>query len=328
MIAKRMIAFILIESTYRCRGPLEGKRHKMNGTPSQCVHWHLMERVVDFLSVRHQSCARRVRKVLWEAVRAASMENLLCAMVHQDTVGEDLVVVALTCEVYPFPSIDALVEWSGGMALLYEELLSRFPHAAAMGISARLAAIRPFPFASGSVVRTMGTSSAAALDSVVMGMRDAGVLFRVCYSAAHSTLCLHGATAGMYVTSFLPSLTNIKPSAFRCRPLQLLCLADFPLLESIGEYAFACSCLFRVELTDLSSLRTICPYAFFKCKSLHFVRLTNLPLLETIGEFVFSQCSLTGSAIASLFSPLAWRTCRGSRTLARAFFPGACISRR
>ena len=102
-----------------------------------------------FLAAPQRACARRTSKALWAAVRDASMEDLLCAAVlEHHTPGDtdaQLVVVAMSRVVGPVPW-DALVAWSGGPALFSEELRLRFPGAAAIGISARLVAIRPFPF--------------------------------------------------------------------------------------------------------------------------------------------------------------------------------------
>ena len=59
------------------------------------------------------------------------MEDLLRAAVleHHDTntVYAQLVVVVTTRAVGPFPSYDALVAWSGGLAVLHEELQLRLP---------------------------------------------------------------------------------------------------------------------------------------------------------------------------------------------------------
>ena len=61
----------------------EGNR---NVSP-QRVHRHVVDRVVAYLTVPQQACARRASKALWEAVRAEWMENLLRATVleHRDT---------------------------------------------------------------------------------------------------------------------------------------------------------------------------------------------------------------------------------------------------
>ena len=150
--------------------------------PPQRVHRHVVDRVVAYLTVPQQACARRASKALWEAVRAESMEDMLRATVHEyrDTsnVGAQLVFVAMSRAVAPFPSRDVLVEWCGGLTRLYEELQQRFPRAAAIGVSAQLAAIRPFPFASGSTVTAMCILSAHALDSVVLEVRNPSILVR------------------------------------------------------------------------------------------------------------------------------------------------------
>ena len=112
------------------------------------------------------------------------MEDMLHATVveHEDAhaVEAQFVVVAMSRAPGPFPSVDALLAWSGGLGPLYGELQLRFPHAAAIGISARLAAIRPFPFASGCATMTAcvvtavaSAPSALMIESVVLGVRNA-----------------------------------------------------------------------------------------------------------------------------------------------------------
>ena len=105
------------------------------------MHPHVAERVVTFLGVPQRARARRASKALWEAVSAASMEDLLRATVleRQDlrNAYSLLVVAAMNRAVVPFPSADALVAWSGGLAPLFEELPQRFPRAAAIAVSAR-----------------------------------------------------------------------------------------------------------------------------------------------------------------------------------------------
>ena len=115
----------------------------------QRVHRDVAERVVALLTVPQRACARRASKALWKAVRAASMEDLLRATVleQRDPSAADvqLVVVAMSRVVVSFPSAEALVAWSGGLGPLYEELQLRFPHTAAIGISARLGRCSPLP---------------------------------------------------------------------------------------------------------------------------------------------------------------------------------------
>ena len=113
---------------------------------------------------------------------AASMEDMLRATVlwYPDVGVVDraaLVVVAMSHVPAPFPSADVLVSWSGGLGLLYDELTKRFPHAAAIGVSARLAAIRPFPCTSGCVTMTACVVSAVAssplfVESVALWVRN------------------------------------------------------------------------------------------------------------------------------------------------------------
>ena len=106
----------------------------------QRVHRDVTERVANFLTVSQRACARRASNALWEAVTAASMEDMLRATVleQDDTttravdasaVDAQLVVVAMSRASGPFPSMDALLAWSGGLGPLYDELQLRFPHA-------------------------------------------------------------------------------------------------------------------------------------------------------------------------------------------------------
>ena len=64
----------------------------------QRVHRHVVDRVVAYLTVPQQACARRASKALWEAVRADSMEGMLRATVleHQYTANAQLVFVAMS----------------------------------------------------------------------------------------------------------------------------------------------------------------------------------------------------------------------------------------
>ena len=273
--------------------------------PPQRVHRHVVDRVVAYLTVPQQACARRASKALWEAVRAESMENLLRATVleHRDTsnVGAQLVFVAMSGGVAPFPSGDAMVEWCGGLTLLYEELQQRFPRAAAIGVSARLAAIRPFPFASGSTVTAMCILSAHALDSVVLEVRNPSILVRALShdGAACPILCLEGVTPEEFPQmldgvplSSLPPIRCIAPSAM-CEKdsLRSVCLANLPLLENIGDYAFCrCGYVLSVDLFALPSLRSIGKRAFKCCFFVRSLTLANLPLLEDIGELAFAEC--------------------------------------
>ena len=295
--------------------------------PRLQVHRHVTERISAFLTVPQQACARRASKALWEAARAASMEDMLRAAVfeHQDASAVDaqLVVVAMSRVVGPFASVDSLVAWCGGLALVYDELQLRFPHAAAIGVSARLAAIRPFPFASGSTVMTVcvltataSAPSALVLESVVLGVRNAtNVLVRaLSHSSPCPILCLEGATPVQFrdmvhdvLLSSLPPIRRVEEVALRpCSPsLRSLCLANLPLLESIGKCAFAeCVRLFSVELSGLPSLRTVGKCAFKQCVNLQSISLENLPLLDSIGDDAFSQCvclsSFCFSALPSL----------------------------
>ena len=220
----------------------EGNRN----LPPQRVHRHVVDRVVAYLTVPQQACARRASKALWEAVRAESMENLLRATVleHRDTSNVDaqLVFVAMSGGVAPFPSYDVLVEWCGGLTLLYEELQQRFPRAAAIGFSARLAAIRPFPFASGPTVTTLSmcilyalpsTPPTHAVESVVLEIRNPSVVVRALShdGAACPILCLDGATPEQFPhmldgvpLSSLPPIRCIAPSAFRQCHVTAICL--------------------------------------------------------------------------------------------------------
>ena len=263
--------------------------------------------------------------MLWEAVTAASMEDMLRATVleHRDASAEDtqLVVVAMSRALGPFPSVDALVAWCGGLPLLYEEIQLRFPHAAAIGVSARLAALRPFPFASGSAVTTVcvvtavaSAPSALVFESVALGVRNAtNVLVRALSQDGSPCpiLCLEGATREQFpnmvhdvLLSSLPPLRSIAPSAFnKCMSLRSACLSDLPLLESIGEKAFAeCLNLSSVDLSNLPALRCIREGAFsLQSSILSNVDLSNLPSLRTIGKSTFWKCeSLRSVSLANL----------------------------
>ena len=290
--------------------------------PRPPVHRHVLERVAASLTVPQQACARRASKALWEAVTAASMEDMLRATVleHRDTSadGAQLVVVAVSRALGPFPSVDALVAWCGGLPLLYEEVQLRFPHAAAIGVSARLAAIRPFPFASGSAVMTVcvvtavvSAPSTLVVESVALGVRNATSVLINALSHDGSPcpiLCLEGATREQFpnmlhdvLLSSLPSMRSIGASAFNnCTSLRSAFLADLPLLESIDERAFVgCVNLSSVDLSSLPSFRTIGKNAFWKCKSLQSISFADLPLLESIGNGAFGECLHLSSAVLS-----------------------------
>ena len=290
--------------------------------PRPRVHRHVLERVAAFLAMPQRANTRRASKALWEAVTAASMEDMLRATVleHRDASAADaqLVVVAMSRALGPFPSVDALVAWCGGLPLLYEEVQLRFPHTAAIGVSARLAAIRPFPFASGSAVTTVCVVTAVAsapstlvVESVALGVRNAtNVLVRALSHkvAPCPILCLEGATREQFpnmlhdvLLSSLPSMRSIAASAFNnCTSLRSACLADLPLLESIGERAFVgCVNLSSVDFSNLPSLRTIGKNAFWKCKSLQSISFADLPLLESIGNGAFGECVHLSSAVLS-----------------------------
>ena len=289
--------------------------------PSQRTQRHVMERVVDFLTVPHRACARRASKALWEAVRDVSMEDLLRATVleHHDTntVDAQLVVVVTARAVGPFPSDDALVAWSGGLAILYEELQLRFPHAAAIGIPARLAAICPFAFADGSTVTTVCIvtavassilSHAQAVESVVLGARNASIPVPVLLCGSlRSILCLEGAVPVQLIPlSFIQPIRSIPHSPFRhSGSLTTVTLENLPLLESIGGSAFsACANLSCVDLSDLPSLRNIGKKSFLMCRSLQSVRLAKLPQLESIGDSAFCGCVRLSSVTLSNLSSL------------------------
>ena len=284
----------------------------------QRVHRHVTERIVAFLTVPQQASARRASKGLWEAVTAASMEDMLRATVfdHHDnnTIDAQLVVVAMSRAHGPFPCGDALVAWSGGLGPLYEEMQLRFPDATAIGVSSRLAAIRPFPFASGftavavCVVTAVASAPLAlvvesvALESIVLGVRDvANVLVRVLShnSAPCPILCLEGATSEQFPNmmhdvplSSLPSIRSVEKCAFsQCASLQSVCFANLPVLESICDCAFAdCVHLSKVDFSGLPSLKRIGDCAFRKCESLKSISFANLPLCESIGLSTYARC--------------------------------------
>ena len=290
--------------------------------PPQRVHRHVVDRVVAYLTVPQQACARLASKALWEAVRAESMEDLLRAAVleHRDTSNVDahLVFVAMSGAAVPFPSDAVLVDWCGGLTLLYEELQQRFPRTA-IGVSAQLAAIRPFPFASGSTVTTMcvlfaysSNPPAHAVESVVLEVRNPSVLVRALShdGTACPILCLNDATSEQFPhmlddvpLSSLPPIRCIAPSAFHQRKsLRQVRIANLPLLETIGDYAFSgCQSLTSADLSQLPSLRSIGKEAFYLCSSLQSVSLASLPVLESIECAAFSECEhLTSVSLSQL----------------------------
>ena len=274
------------------------------------VHRHVLEHVAAFATVPQQACARRASKALCEAVRAESMEDLLHATVlehRHTTVDAQLVFVVMSRALVLFKSADAMLEWCGGLTLLYEELQQRFPHAAAIGVSARLAAIRPCPFASGLTATTCilfslsSTPPAHAVESVVLEVRNPRVLVRAPSHSAYPIVYLDGATPeepphmlddGVPLLSSFPSICYIVPEAFRdCRSLRSVCLANLPQLVSICYYAFSnCVSVSSVDLSGLSSLRSIGECAFRGCISVQSLTIANLPLLESIGEGAFAFC--------------------------------------
>ena len=313
------------------------------------VNRHVVERVVAYLTVPQQACARRASKALWEAVRVETMEDLLRATVleRQDpsTVDAQLVVIAMSRLGSSVSLHDALVAWSGGLAQFYDELLLRFPYAAAIGVSARLAAIRPFR----SAVTTMCIVTAVAseipthaVESVVLEVRNSNVLVRalspptLVHSAAYTILCLDEATPEQLLhmldgvpLSSLRSIRCIARSPFQgCESLQLVFLVNLPLLEQIGDDAFSgCKNLTTVVLSQLPSLRRIERDAFFRCTSLQSVSLTNLPQLESIGESNFCLCeSLTKVELSQLPSlrrirEFAFDTCSSLQSISLANLP-------
>ena len=315
---------------------------------SACVHRDVLECVVAFFTVPTQACARRASKTLWKAITATSMEDMLRAtvVVQEDTRAVDAQLVVLAMSRAPFSSADALVAWCGGLELLYDELPKRFPHAAAIGISARLAAIRPFPFASGCATMTMCIVTAVAsapsvlvVESVVLGVHNAtSVNLRALSHNGEPSpiLCLEGATPVQFpnlvhdaLLSSLPSLRTIWSGAFyECESLQSISLANLPHLESIGFCAFGdCARLSSVDLSDLPSLRSIGGCAFRSCKSLQSISLANLPCLESISYCAFPGCahlsSVNLSDLPSLRSigACAFQSCESLQSISLANLP-------
>ena len=108
----------------------------------------------------------------------------------------------------------------------------RFVNATALGISAQLVAIRPFPFASGWTVTTacivtaaVSTPLAGAVESVVLGLQTSGstsVLVSVVshYNAPCPILCLEGAMQAQ-----LPEMLHDVP------------LHTLPSIRSIASFA-------------------------------------------------------------------------------------------
>ena len=151
------------------------------------------------------------------------------------TVDTQVVVVAMCRAVGPFPSHDARIAWCGGLSLLYEELQLRFPHAAAVGIPTQLAAIRPFPFASGCAAATVCIVTAVnsappfhAVESIALCVRNPSALVRAlsCDGAACPILCLEGAMPEQFLhvldgipLSCFQSIRSIEPVGVSAMPL-------------------------------------------------------------------------------------------------------------
>ena len=287
------------------------------------VHRDVRERVAAFLTVPQRACARRASKPLWKAVTAASMEDMLCAAVIElkDTRGDraTLVVVAMSRVSAPFSCGDALLAWSGGLGPLYDELKLRFPHAAAIAVSARLAAIRPFPFASGCATMTVcvvtpaASPSSLVMESVVLGVHNTtNVLVRtLSHNGAPCPILYLGEATQEQTSNMVRDVPSFDESAFnefreQCPSLQLqsLCIANVPVLESIINYAFAGSMhLLSVDLSGHPSLRAIGKRAFWNCASLQSISLANLPLFEGIGDDAFARCGrLSTVDLSSLLS--------------------------
>ena len=288
--------------------------HHSIGFASEQVHRHVLERVAAFLSVPQQACARRASKALREAVRAASMEDLLRATFkYQDEnkykAADDAQLVVVTMSRTVGPPQGLLAAWSGGPLMLYEELQLRFPRAAAIGISAQLFPSTIQPFTPGPattvslcVVTTVAsTPPAHVVESVMLAVHNPSVLARVISPdcAPCSMLCLEGVTPEQFPRmllgiplSSLPSLHRIEQRAlYRCASLQSITLTNLPLLESLGSSSFSeCTNLATVELSALPSLHSIDGRAFFHCTSLHSMSLVDLPRLEIIGDHSFSRC--------------------------------------
>ena len=246
------------------------------------AHVHPHETVISFLTVPQRASARRASKVLWEAVTAASMEDMLRATVlwHPETGIVDratLVVVAMSRAPGPFPSVDALVAWCGGLAHLYDELPKRFPHAAAIGVSAQLGAIRPFPFASGAtmtvcVVTTVAAApSALVVESISLGVQNATniLVHTLSYNGAPSPiLCLEEAVARHFPQAGTTS---------RHRPQHLSKVVHDVLLSSLPPIR---------SIDQLAS--RVGDHAFANCVHLS-ISLANLPLLKSIGQRAFAE---------------------------------------
>ena len=242
------------------------------------------------------------------------MENLLCATVleHQDLSTAQLVVVAMSRAVGPFPSSDALLAWSGGPTLFYAELQLCFPHAAAIGISTRIrmAAIRPFPFADGSTVKTMCVVAPVssnpplhAVESVVVGVREAGVLVRVLSddNAALPMLCLEGTTPEQF------------PRMLRSR-----CPLSSPSAASHGQ-----------RFKDVRRCNR-CASRTYRCLSAFVTTLSlsapDSPAWTSLTSAFSAASDEARSKIVSHFSPPASWTCLCSRVLALALSSGVGTS--
>ena len=317
----------------------------VHNEPAARPHRHALECVVTFLTKWEWGYARRASKALCEAVRAASLEDLLRTKVQwqreDTTTAEQFVVIAGRIS-RADPQFEAQVAWSGGLALLYEDLQLRFQHAAVIGLSAQLTAIRPFPFASGSIVKTMCVVTAndfsfPTVDSVTLGLRNPRDL--VCTLSYDSSpcpiLCLKEETAEKFANVLrgipllsLPSISSIPPNVFCQKNVGAVFLTNLPLLESIADDAFSgCTHLSNIVLSQLPSLRSIGNHAYEKCSSLQSISLADLPLLERIGDDAFKGCKYLSNVVLSQLPSLpsignrAFADCESLRSITLADLP-------
>ena len=215
------------------------------------------------------------------------MEDLLRATVleQRDPSAADvqLVVAAMSRAVGSFPTADALVAWSGGLALLHAELPQRFPRAAAIAISARYVELTRL-----SLLR-IADARALCEPKSLQSIRLANSPLLESIAAHAFSDCVNLKCVDL---ADLPCLRVIGGGALsKCKSLQSIRLVNLPLLENIPARAFSgCKNLTNVDLSDLASLRIIGEAALDNCKSLQSIHLMSLPLFENIGARAFSDC--------------------------------------
>ena len=186
------------------------------------------------------------------------------------------------------------------------------------------------------------TSVGALWPSCPFALSGQSALPRMLFSALRCSVGSPDASSALMTTPFfrcrrlsdldfsaLPSLRTIGKCAVQeCDSLESVALANRPLLESIGEFAFnGCTRISTLDLSDLPSLRSIGKRAFSDCVSLRCVRLANLPLLNGIGESVFSGCGslssvdLCGLGAVSIIDKCAFSACTSLQSIPLSNMP-------